>query len=57
MPTRKAEVKWSGDLSAGKGIMKLGSGAFQRLAEMAKKRCPVSKALAGVKIELNAALL
>lgn len=30
---------------------------FQRLAEEAKKGCPVSKALAGVKIELDARLV
>ncbi len=30
---------------------------FQKLAEQAKKGCPVSKALAGVKIELDAKLL
>jgi osmotically inducible protein OsmC len=30
---------------------------FQRLAEEAKKGCPVSKALAGVNIELDARLV
>lgn len=29
MPTRTAEAVWEGDLKAGKGTVKLGSGAFQ----------------------------
>ncbi len=29
MPTRKAEAEWQGNLIDGKGIMKLGSGAFE----------------------------
>lgn len=29
MPTRKSEAEWSGDLKAGKGKMKFGSGAYE----------------------------
>jgi osmotically inducible protein OsmC len=29
MPTRTSEAKWSGDLKAGSGTMKLGSGAYE----------------------------
>lgn len=29
MPTRTSEAKWSGDLKAGTGTMKLGSGAYE----------------------------
>lgn len=29
MPVRKAEAVWEGDLKAGRGTMKLGSGAFE----------------------------
>ena len=29
MPTRKSEAVWEGDLKAGKGRMKLGSGAYE----------------------------
>ena len=29
MPTRNAEAKWEGKIQAGKGTMKLGSGAFE----------------------------
>jgi osmotically inducible protein OsmC len=29
MPTRQSEAKWTGDLKAGKGTMKLGSGAYE----------------------------
>lgn len=29
MPTRTAEAAWEGDLLKGRGVMKLGSGAFQ----------------------------
>ncbi len=35
----------------------LDNAAFQKYAQDAKQNCPVSKALAGVKIELNARLL
>jgi lipoyl-dependent peroxiredoxin len=29
MPVRKAQARWDGKLSQGKGVMKLGSGAFE----------------------------
>jgi lipoyl-dependent peroxiredoxin len=29
MPVRKAQAKWDGKVSEGKGTMKLGSGAFE----------------------------
>ena len=29
MPTRNASAKWEGDLKSGKGLMKLGSGAYE----------------------------
>lgn len=29
MPTRKAEAVWNGNLTEGKGVVKLGSGAFE----------------------------
>lgn len=29
MPMRQSEAKWEGDLKSGKGVMKLGSGAYE----------------------------
>ncbi|MHB8898158.1 MAG: hypothetical protein ACYC6Y_05385 [Thermoguttaceae bacterium] len=52
MPVRHAEAVWKGDIAKGKGSMK-----FRHQAETAKKNCPVSQALAGTEIELDARLV
>lgn len=45
------------ELDVEANISKIEEDTFQKLAEGAKKNCPVSKALAGVNIELNAGLV
>lgn len=45
------------ELDVEANIPEIDEDTFQELAEGAKKNCPVSKALAGVNIELNAGLV
>lgn len=64
MPTRTAKTAWKGTLEQGSGQVELASshvGTYEvsfpkRAAEDAKATCPVSKALTGVPISLDAAL-
>ncbi len=64
MPTRTARTAWNGTLETGSGQVELSSskaGTFdvsfpKRAAEDAKAGCPVSKALTGVTITLDASL-
>jgi osmotically inducible protein OsmC len=44
------------DLTTQASVPGLDAARFQAIAEETKKKCPVSKALAGVKISLNASL-
>jgi hypothetical protein len=51
MATRKAHARWEGSIKDGKGQVDFGNGAFP-----AKAGCPVSQALAGTTITLDAKL-
>jgi osmotically inducible protein OsmC len=69
MPTRTAHARCEGTIKEGKGSLDFGNGAFkgayvrgidpesfQTHAETAKVNCPVSQALAGTEITLQATL-
>ena len=59
MPTRKAHARWERSLKEGKGQVDFGNGThsgFIQHANAAKAGCPVSQALAGIEITLDAKL-
>jgi len=50
-------AKWTGDLKSGEGkVPGISEDDFKEHAETAKRECPVSKALAGPEITLEATL-
>jgi lipoyl-dependent peroxiredoxin len=67
MPMRKAHARWEGTLKEGKGQVDFGNGLFKGAysfasrfedgAAAAKAGCPVSQALAGTEITLEARLV
>jgi hypothetical protein len=59
MPTRKAHARWEKSLKEGKGQVDFGNvthSGFIQHANAAKAGCPVSQALAGIEITLDAKL-
>jgi organic hydroperoxide reductase OsmC/OhrA len=65
MPSRTARTAWTGSLTEGSGRGRditavvcagLDAGAFAKVAQEAKESCPVSKALTGLEITVDAAL-
>lgn len=66
MPTRKAHARWEGTIKEGTGSLDFGNAtgrrfqdhqeSFEKHAETGKASCPVSQALAGTEITLEATL-
>jgi len=57
MPVRRANAVWEGGIKDGEGRVALGSGAFEGRYSFGSRFCPVSRALAGTEITLQARLV